>query len=355
MSQRFGPELSTMRTIIAIVVFLSLALVVVTADSQPVQSDSDFRQKLVGTWVHEVGRTNWISWRRSTEIYSSNGFFAEEGRTISHGTTKLSVGGGMWQINNGILMLTVTNDVVSGSDLAVVVRQGSNYIVKHQSGYTNFSLLEPGIFGTNYHKLIRIDDHEMVYHMFTRPLDITNLPYSVTITDVVTNRRIESVVGATKSEEASTNDWNPDTTILDEAAKYQDPVDRDAASTLAHDVKRFYELLRNKKWHQTYELRAKAFREDMPESDYLAEAIKNENRWCLVDYAVLSAQLENAYPSTNLDQAVLICKFTELPDHAVSYTTVYWHKEEGVWKCLSAGPSKLGIFRGLRPPVVDWR
>jgi hypothetical protein len=129
----------------------------------------------------------------------------------------------------------------------------------------------------------------------------------------------------------------------------------DAASTLTHDLKRFYQLLRDKQWHETYELRAKAYREDVRESDYLAGAKKAEKLWGLVNYDVLSAGFENSSDGTNLDQATLICKFTELPDYAVSYSTVFWHKEDGVWKCLSASPRKLGIFRETRPPIIDWR
>ena len=165
---------------------------------------------------------------------------------------------------------------------------------------------------------------------------------------------IGSAVGAAYSQETSTNNWHPNTKLLDLSASWH-AQSGDIGSTLARDVKRFYELLRDKKWHQNYELRAKAFREDMLESTYLAEAIKYENSWGLVDYEVLSAVFQSAVDSTNLDQAVLICKFTELPGHEVSYSTVYWHREEGVWKCLSAGPSKLDIFRGLRPPIIDWR
>jgi hypothetical protein len=167
---------------------------------------------------------------------------------------------------------------------------------------------------------------------------------------------LSSIVGVAYAQATNTNSWHPNTKILDEAAKYGDPVSRDAASTLARDVKRFYELLRDKKWHQTYEMRAKCFREDLLESDYLAEAIKYEKKWGLVNYEVLSQQYQNSIPgATNVDQAILICKFTELPDYAVSYATVFWHKEDGVWKCLSAGPFKLSIFQGTRPPTIDWR
>ena len=162
-------------------------------------------------------------------------------------------------------------------------------------------------------------------------------------------------VVAAYSQETNTNDWHPNTRLLDLAARRNDPFTGDAGSTLARDVKNFYQLLRDKKWHETYELRAKAYREDRLESDYLAEAKKAEKLWGLVNIEVLSLGFENSPGSTNVDQAVLICKFTELPDNAVSYSTVYWHKEDGVWKCLSAGPSKLEIFNGLRPPIIDWR
>lgn len=159
----------------------------------------------------------------------------------------------------------------------------------------------------------------------------------------------------TRPNETGTNDWHPNIACLEKAAKYGDPVMRDAASTLAHDVRRFYQLLRDKQWRETYELRAKAFREDVPESVYLAEGRNAEKLWGLSNYDVLSSEFHSSEDSTNANEAILICKFTELPDYAVSYSTVFWHKEEGVWKCLSAGPVKLGIFRATRPPMIDWR
>lgn len=344
-----------MRMLIAKVVFLFSAVVAAAVDSQMGQSDPDFRQKLVGTWIHEVGRTNWDSWSRGTAIYSSDGSFADETRKMTDEKEKLYRGGGFWQINNGVLILTATNSTVSGYDLSVIVRQGTNYTVKHALGYTNFDFLQPGTLGTNSHKLVRIDDHEMVYNWLSKGWSITNFSGVETISELRTNRRLDSAVGVAYSQATSTNDWHPNTRLLDLAARGHDPSTGEAGSTLARDVKRFYEFLRDKKWHQTYELRAKAFREDMPETGYLTEALKYENRWGLVDYEVLSMKFQNSGDSTNMDQAVLICKFTELPGHAVSYSTVYWHEEEGVWKCLSAGPSKLSIFWGLRPPVVDWR
>jgi hypothetical protein len=163
------------------------------------------------------------------------------------------------------------------------------------------------------------------------------------------------ITTAAYSQETSTNDWHPNTKKLDFNAKYPNPRMGDAESTLAHDVKSFYQLLRDKKWHQTYELRAKVFREAVQESDYFAEAINAEKLWGLVDYDVLSVEFRNSIDSTNVDEAILICKFIELPDYAVSYSTVWWHKEDGIWKCLSAGPRKLSIFRETRLPFVDWR
>jgi len=162
-------------------------------------------------------------------------------------------------------------------------------------------------------------------------------------------------IAAGYSQQINTNDWHPNTRLLDLAAKEHDQFMGDAGSTLAHEVKIFYQLLRDKKWHETYDLRAKAFREDVPESDYLAKAKKGEKLWGLINYEVLSLKFRSSYGSTNVDEAILICKFTELPDTVDSYSTVFWHKEEGVWKCLSAGPIKLSIFEGTRPPIIDWR
>ncbi len=83
---------------------------------------------------------------------------------MAGGKEKLNRAGGFWQIINGVLILTVTNNTVSGYGLSVIVSEGTNYTVKHASGYTNFDLLPPGEFGTNSHKLVRIDDREMVYN-----------------------------------------------------------------------------------------------------------------------------------------------------------------------------------------------
>jgi hypothetical protein len=157
------------------------------------------------------------------------------------------------------------------------------------------------------------------------------------------------------SKGGDTNNWRPNTRLLDEIAKVHDTFMKDDGTTLARDVKRFYELLRDKKWQETYQLRARAFREDFLESDYLAKAKRAEELWGLLSYEVLSVGFQSSQGSTNNDEAILVCKFTELPNSEVSYSTVFWHKEDGVWKCLSAGPIKLDIFRATRPIIIDWR
>lgn len=151
-----------------------------------------------------------------------------------------------------------------------------------------------------------------------------------------------------------TNCWHPNTKLLDSAANYR--YSPDGAVSLDHDVKRFYQLLRDKQWEETYQLRAKAFRESVRESDYLSEAESDGKQWGLANYEILSVQFAQSHvSSTSPDEAILICKFTELPNCAVSYSTVFWHKEDGVWKCLSAGPTGLWIFEGMRTPSIDWR
>jgi hypothetical protein len=163
------------------------------------------------------------------------------------------------------------------------------------------------------------------------------------------------VIGA-QAQQASTNSWHPNTKLLgSDASRPPDPFTGDAATTLAHDVKQFYELLRDKQWIQTYKSRAKAFREDISEDQYLAEVKERGELWGLANYDVLSVTFRSSISSTNVDEAILICKFTELPAHSVSYSTVFWHREDGAWKCLSAGPNRLTIFNGTRVPTIDWR
>jgi hypothetical protein len=166
---------------------------------------------------------------------------------------------------------------------------------------------------------------------------------------------IATVVCPANAQQTNEDYWHPNTSILDELAQHTNPAMMDASSALVHDLKRYYQLLRDKKWKETYELSAKAFQEDVQESDYVARAINAESRWGLVNYDVLSAEFRSEINSTNLDEAILICKFTELPNYKVSYSTVFWHKEGGVWRCLSAGPRTLGVLRETRLPIVDWR
>jgi hypothetical protein len=178
---------------------------------------------------------------------------------------------------------------------------------------------------------------------------------------------VMSVIGSARAQNTNTNHfqmvqilhantvvpWNPNTRLLDLPAQRQRSFEQDRI--LAIDVENFYLALRDKKWPETYKGRARAFQEDFPATEYLAEAINSGKRWGLANYEVLSATLMNSGPTNDMDVAILICKFTELPLYTDSYSTVYWHREDGHWKCLSAGPHGLGIFGATRPPIIDWR
>ena len=132
-----------------------------SADSQHLQSDADFRQKILGTW--EGSRTNRgmeASWGKAFETFRSNGCFTEETVVFTKGLPESNTLSGFWQINNGILEMNITN-MVSGTN---------NYASSARS--------------TN--KLIRIDAHEMVVPVpFMNGTNITN------VTDILAIRRVE--------------------------------------------------------------------------------------------------------------------------------------------------------------------
>jgi hypothetical protein len=132
-----------------------------------------------------------------------------------------------------------------------------------------------------------------------------------------------------------------------------DPSDTNDAA-LEHDVRTFYKLLRDKQWPAAYDMRAKAFRETCPKAAYLRMAEEEGKDWGLANYEVLSAEMDEEDDSGSYT-AVLICKFVELPGDAVSYSTVYWHNEDGSWKCLNAGPKGMDIFSGGEGPYINWR
>jgi hypothetical protein len=162
-------------------------------------------------------------------------------------------------------------------------------------------------------------------------------------------------IGTAYARGADTNEWHPNTELLDLITKRHYPSGEDREKSLALDVETFYIALRDKRWQETYELRANAFREDFSEQEYLAIAKQNETTWALINYEILSVSIQNSAPTSGRDMAILICKFTELPGNKDTYSTVFWHKEAGKWKCLSAGPHNLSIFSGTRPPLIDWR
>ncbi len=146
--------------------------------------------------------------------------------------------------------------------------------------------------------------------------------------------RLNTISG---SQVNTTNTWNPNTEKLDESAK----IDTKFLS-LDHDVKNFYNFLHKKDWKATYELRWKRFKEVVPEPLYLSTAQQELPDWQLSNYEILSV---TTYDS---DDAILICKFVELPGPVTTYSVVDWRKEkDGVWRCDAAGPTKIFLFQYL--------
>lgn len=148
------------------------------------------------------------------------------------------------------------------------------------------------------------------------------------------SRNAKSGIGGTNLALA----WNPDTRALDDM-----PVNDANCVTLDQDVRKFYDLLREKDWGAAYDFRSKTFKSDFPETTYLNWAQQEATNWELADYEVLSVSRYGT------DDAALRCKFIELPGPIISYATVNWHKEkDGVWRCNAAGPIKLPIFLSTR-------
>jgi hypothetical protein len=134
----------------------------------------------------------------------------------------------------------------------------------------------------------------------------------------------------------STN-WCPDIEKLDLSSKYDADI-----STLAHDVESFYENMRMKNWKPTYESRWKRFKEVASEATYLNDVEHEIPDWQLLNYDVLSI---HEYGS---DDAVLICRFVEMPGPTTTYSVVDWRKEsDGKWRCDVAGPERKLMFRYL--------
>jgi hypothetical protein len=133
-----------------------------------------------------------------------------------------------------------------------------------------------------------------------------------------------------ENSENTNGAWNPNTERLDDTAS-QAP----EFVSLDHDVKNFYAILHQKDWKSTYQLRWKSFKRSMPETTYLDWAKEEGTNWELANYEILSVQMYNN------NDAILICKFIELPGPLTSYSVVNWRKEQdGVWRCDSAGPDR---------------
>ena len=146
-----------------------------------------------------------------------------------------------------------------------------------------------------------------------------------------------SVIFGCSRHEHVGNIWNPKTKYLDQLS-----LDNTNFVNLARDVKDFYNYLEKKDWESAYERRWKTYRQDFPKNIYIKTANSEGRYWGLINYEILSVETHNS------DEAVLICKFVELPDSATAYATVRWRNEDGTWKCDAAGPEKLSIFRYTR-------
>jgi hypothetical protein len=149
-----------MRSIIATILFLSFAFRVMSGDSQQTQSDADFRQKIVGTWIVDIGTTNDALWAKGYETYSSDGCFVAEITFTMDGKTDMERAAGRWQIINGILL----------------------------AANTNVAAIKAGTLERNYEncKLIRIDDYQLVHYLFNKPMKNPGR-----IADVVTRKRLK--------------------------------------------------------------------------------------------------------------------------------------------------------------------
>ena len=144
--------------------------------------------------------------------------------------------------------------------------------------------------------------------------------------------------GRVNSPSIAIGDWKPDTQKLDDAVGSSPN-----SLSLDNNVKNFYELLHKKDWKATYDLRWKAFKKDIPEEMYIKSGQVAGATWKLLNYEVLSVSVYND------DDAMLICRFVELPGPTVSYSVINWRKEEdGIWRCDAAGPERLTILQYLR-------
>jgi hypothetical protein len=133
------------------------------------------------------------------------------------------------------------------------------------------------------------------------------------------------------------DDWHPDTKDLDLTAREEPEF-----LSLDRDVKNFYELLHNKDWKATYALRWQAFRRVVSEQIYISGCEQELPKWELTDYDILSVHMYNS------DDAIVVCRFIEMPGPTTTYSVVDWRKEkDGVWRCDAAGPGLMRMFQSF--------
>ena len=100
-----------MRTLTVIITFLALEIAVIADKSAPSQSDAEIRQKIVGTWIIDVGTTNGAYSAKGTVTYSTNGCYVAKARVLDGGKAHEERYEGLWHVEDGVLTDTVTNTV----------------------------------------------------------------------------------------------------------------------------------------------------------------------------------------------------------------------------------------------------
>jgi hypothetical protein len=130
-----------MRVLILIITLLTLAFQAMAADSSP-QSDAEICQKIIGTWIIDIGTTNETLSAKGTETYSSNGCFIVKMTILDGGKEHQERFEGVWHIEGGILIDSVTNalGVLGGApknyEYARVIRVDDRELILKSAGLT---------------------------------------------------------------------------------------------------------------------------------------------------------------------------------------------------------------------------
>jgi hypothetical protein len=138
-------SLGIMRALTYIIMLLALAFSAM-ADASSRQSDAEIRQKIVGTWILDVGTTNrtgpYSFSEKGTETYFSNGSFVMKATILDGGKEHQERVEGVWHVEAGMLTDSVTNAVgVPGGapqnyEHARVIRVDDRELIMKSAGLT---------------------------------------------------------------------------------------------------------------------------------------------------------------------------------------------------------------------------